>query len=429
MTTFLAYSSPAAGHTFPLIPGLLALQARGHTVHLRTAPDLVETARAAGLDAEPVAESILGIEVRDYEARSARQRLVRGFEHLLGRGPAEAEDLKRAIAQIEPDVLLIDVNAYGAAVAAQAIGLPWATVLPSLLPLPGAGIPPYGFGLAPKGGLAGRVRDRVLWRVAERLYGQAMLPGLNRLRAAEGLPALSSPIDHLHTPDRLIVLSGDPLEYPRADLPPHVRFVGAQNWDPPTPPTPPADAPAWLVEDGDPWVLVTCSTEYQGDEALAAAAVEALRDEPVRVVVTLADAHGRALPSAPNARIERFVPHGPVLERAVAVVCHGGMGIVQKAVGAGVPVVAVPFGRDQPEVARRVAECGAGVVLPARRLSAARLRAAVREAIARRPAAQAAGVRLRASGGPGAFAAAAEELAPADAGAPAAQAISSGPVR
>ena len=109
-------------------------------------------------------------------------------------------------------------------------------------------------------------------------------------------------------------------------------------------------------------MLVTCSTEYQGDEALAAAAIEGLRDEPVRVIVTLADAHGVAeLPRADNARIERFVPHGPVLERAAAVVCHGGMGIVQKAVAAGVPIVAVPFGRDQPEVGRRIAESKTGV--------------------------------------------------------------------
>jgi UDP:flavonoid glycosyltransferase YjiC (YdhE family) len=142
-----------------------------------------------------------------------------------------------------------------------------------------------------------------------------------------------------------------------------VRFVGAQSWDPPAP------EPEWLREPGEPWVLVTCSTEYQGDEALAAAAIDALRGEPVRVVVTLADAHGAELPSAPNARVERFVPHGPVLERAAAVVCHGGMGIVQKSIARGVPVVAVPFGRDQPEVARRVVESGAGVALRAKRLT------------------------------------------------------------
>jgi UDP:flavonoid glycosyltransferase YjiC (YdhE family) len=136
---------------------------------------------------------------------------------------------------------------------------------------------------------------------------------------------------------------------------------------------------------------------------LADAAIEALRDEPVRVLVTLADAHGIGeLPSAPNVRLERFVAHGPVLERAAAVVCHGGMGIVQKAIAAGVPIAAVPFGRDQPEVARRITESGAGVAVPLKRLNAERLRVAVRDAMAMRPAA-------RSWGGPESFADAAEQ--------------------
>jgi UDP:flavonoid glycosyltransferase YjiC (YdhE family) len=105
------------------------------------------------------------------------------------------------------------------------------------------------------------------------------------------------------------------------------------------------------------------------------------------------------------------VSHGHVLERAAAVVCHGGMGIVQKSVTAGVPLAVVPFGRDQPEVARRVTECGAGVTLPSKKLTPERLRLAVREAIAKQPGAEAAGARLRASGGPDRFADEAEELA------------------
>jgi UDP:flavonoid glycosyltransferase YjiC (YdhE family) len=176
-----------------------------------------------------------------------------------------------------------------------------------------------------------------------------------------------------------------------------VRMVRAGLWDPP------ADTPAWLTGDGDPWVLVTCSTDHRGDERLAIAALQALRDEPVRVVVTLADAHGVAgLPVTSNARIERFVPHGAVLERAAAVVCHAGMGITQKAVAAGVPIAAVPFGRDQSEVARRVAEGGAGTVVPASKLDPARLRGAVRAALAMRPQAQAqaSSARLRASAVP-----------------------------
>ncbi len=47
-----------------------------------------------------------------------------------------------------------------------------------------------------------------------------------------------------------------------------------------------------------------------------------------------------------NACVERFGPHGPILRRAAAVVCHGGMGVTQRTLAAGVPVCVVPFGRD-----------------------------------------------------------------------------------
>lgn len=417
MSTILAYTSPAAGHGFPLVPGLLALRARGHSVQLRTAPELVEPISAAGLDACPVDPGVASIPVDDHLADGGRQRLTKGFERLLSRGQAEREDLARAIVEVRPDLLLVDCIAYGAAVEAERSGLPWAMTLPSLLPLPGAGIPPYGLGLAPLGGPLGRLRDRALWALVERMYGKAMLPRLNELRAGAGLPTLAGPIENMYRPDRILVLTGAPLEYPRGDLPGQVRMLGSQCWDPP------AAEPEWLREEGDPWVLVTCSTEYQGDEALAVAAIEALREESVRVVVTLGDASPQGLPSAANVRCERFVPHRPVLRRAAAVVCHGGMGITEKAVAAGVPLVAVPFGRDQPEVARRVVESGVGVRLAPRRLTPERLRAAVREARA-----LGAGLRPLAPGTLAAraasFAAAAEELAPAAVAQPSSRASS-----
>jgi UDP:flavonoid glycosyltransferase YjiC (YdhE family) len=64
-----------------------------------------------------------------------------------------------------------------------------------------------------------------------------------------------------------------------------------------------------------------------------------------------------------------------------------------------VPVCAVPFGRDQFEVARRVEVAGAGARLPATRLSPERLRAKVRAASARRPGAEAIARAYRAAGG------------------------------
>ena len=67
---------------------------------------------------------------------------------------------------------------------------------------------------------------------------------------------------------------------------------------------------------------------------------------------------------------------------------------------AGVPVVTVPFGRDQPEVARRVEMAGVGVRLPASRLDPARLGAAVIKAMTLRENAAAVGKAIRAAGGP-----------------------------
>lgn len=375
MSTILAYTSPAAGHTFPLVPGLLALQARGHRVRVVVDPALVDTLVAAGLDAVPLDRRITDVPVTDYEIESDKERLAVGLGQLMARGPFEIEDLRRHVEESQPDVVLVDTISYGGTVAAEASGLPWAVTMPSLVPLPEPGIPPYGVGLRPMGGPLGRVRDAVLWRVVEKMYARAMLPPVNELRASVGLPPHTSPYDQVLAPDALLVLAGAPLEYPRTQLPRTVHLLGSQSWDPP------ADRLDWLDEPGDPWVLVTCSTEYQADEELARVAVEALRDEPVRVVVTLADAYDDTeLPAAGNVRVERFVPHSQVLDRAVAVVCPGGMGITAKAVARGVPVVAVPFGRDQPEVARRVSEAGVGVRLPRKRLDAARLRTAVREA-------------------------------------------------
>jgi MGT family glycosyltransferase len=405
MSRFLVYVSPAVGHTLPLVPGLLELQSRGHEVHLMAAPTLLGVLRGAGLDASSVTPAVTDVLVTDYLADGATERMRSGQVDLMARGKHDGPDLARAIAAYRPDVLLVDVNAHGARAHAEAAGLPWATLMPSVVPVPGAGIPPYGPGLRPMRGPLGWLRDRVMWKVVERAFGKAMLPGLNGLRSDVGLAPYRSPLQQFESPRQVIALTDEPLEYPRSDLPDNIHLVGTQPWDPP------AARPAYLDEPGDPWVLVTCSTEYQGDEELARVTVEALRDEPVRVLLTLADAYGEtSIPQADNVHMERFVPHGQVLPETAVVVCHGGMGIVTRAASAGVPTVVVPFGRDQPEVARRVVEAGAGVCLKPDALTADTLREAVRTARSMTESARRVASQLDPAGSPARFADAALSL-------------------
>jgi UDP:flavonoid glycosyltransferase YjiC (YdhE family) len=345
--TFLAYTAPCAGRVFPLVPGLLALRERGHDVHLRTAPDLVAAIRRVGLAVEPVDPRIHQL---PSEERGGESPPPPAAERL----PIEQRDLERAVAETAPHTLLVDASAHGAVAAAQAMTLPWALTLPSLLP---------------------------------------------------SAHALHSQSDAFAAPNRVLVLAGEPLERPRADIPSHVRLVGSQPWDPPAPF--PGDL-RYLEVPGDPWVLVSCQTPRQPGVRLAAAAIDALRDEHIRVLVTLPDAAG--LPPATNVRVEPFVPHRAVLAHAAAVVCSGGIGLVQKSIAASVPLVIVPLGGEAPEIARRVVEVGAGISISLERLSSRRLRVAVRDAISRRGSVRAAASLPRASGSVDAFADVAEEL-------------------
>jgi MGT family glycosyltransferase len=394
MTKILAYTSPARGHLFPAVPMLAALRARGHEIAVRTLAEHGRDLAALGLDARPLAPAVVALAHDDWQGRSpadAQQRAMRVFERLA---PEDAADLRAAIADETPDLLLVDLFAFGALAVAEASGLPWGSWLPSPAWLRGEGIPPYGPGLAPLRGPAGRARDAA---VAEAMQGVAdrLVAAVNVGRALSGLERLVEADDVLLRPPLLIYFTAEPFEYPRPTWPVSFRLVGPCAWEPAAAP------PAWLdEEDGRPLVLVVTSSEFQDDGRLVAAALAAMRERnDLRVVATLPAAEPASYDRPANARVLGFVPHAPLLPRAAVLVCHGGMGITQKALASGVPVCAVPFGRDQFEVARRVAVAGAGVSLPASELSVERLRGAIGEAMACRAGAARIADAFAAAGG------------------------------
>lgn len=395
----LAYTSPARGHLYPLVPILDELAGRGHAIAVRTLASQVDAMGDRGFDAAPVASAIEALEHDDFEGRTPMGRLARGMATFGARAPLDLADLRSAIADHHPDALLVDCNAWGAVAGAEAWGGPWAQWFPYPLPLPSRDVPPFGPGFAPAGGPAGRARDAVLRPLLTKGLAKAVLPTLNATRVSAGVAPFARVRDMFTSPPLLLAMTAEPFEYPRSDWPGCVRMVGPGAWDPP------AAAPPWLDEVTQPIVLVNTSSEFQDDGRLVQVALEALADEDVFVVATLPSATPPAHVPA-NARVERFVPHGPILARAACAITHGGMGATQKALAAGVPVCVVPFGRDQLEVARRVEVAGAGTRLPAPRLRADRLRAAVRLAMTRRD-----GARRVAAG----YAATGESRAAADA--------------
>jgi UDP:flavonoid glycosyltransferase YjiC (YdhE family) len=398
----LAYTSPARGHLYPVVPIMAELARRGHSATLYSLSGELEQLAPLGIEGHAIDQAIERVEIEDYRERSQLGAIRSVFRAFLKRSTSEAPDLERALAKHNPDLLLIDINCWGAATVAEASGRPWAMYSPYLLPLPSKDAPAYGPGLRPLDGPIGAVRDKIVNRVSERISFQSTMPQINALRASHSLGALARFDDLLATPGLLLSLTAEGFEYPRGDWPANVKLVGPMNWSPPFSSDPhdrsagsvprprsleltssrrPTNTPAWLDELSDPLVLVTCSTELQRDKRLLHVALEALPAAGISVLGTTSAHDPADFATPPGNKVVRFISHDAVLGRAACVVCHGGLGITQKALAAEVPVVVVPFGRDQAETARRVEFAEAGVRLPPRRLTPKRLLDAVHNAM------------------------------------------------
>jgi MGT family glycosyltransferase len=394
MATILAYTSPALGHLLPISALLSELAHRGHTVHVRTLTKGVEIGQQLGFATDAIDPRIEGIQQDDWKATNPFAALKRSVAVFDRRAVHEVADLADAVARVNPDALLVDVNCWGALSAAEAGDISWASFSPYTPPLRARGVPPFGLGLRPLSGVFGTVRDAAVRAAVIGALERVMLPPINAVRADVDVPPVASMDEFLRRAPLILLASGKPFQYPHTDWGDAVQMIGPCALDPG-----PNTIPDWLSAIELPIVLVTTSSEKQADADLVATAMTALTDERVHVVATVPAAQADGLATPPNATVCRFVPHGVVLDRAVCAVTHGGMGATQKALAHGVPVCVVPYGRDQFEVARRVEVALCGTRLPAKKLSPPRLRTKVREAMTMTDGARRVAAGFAATGG------------------------------
>jgi MGT family glycosyltransferase len=387
----LAYTSPARGHLAPMMGPLLELRRRGAEVHVRTLSGGVENVRAAGIEAEPIAAAIEEVAHDDHEARVQLTSGARSFRTLRRRAKHEVPDFEAALAAVAPDLVLVDSTTFGAKAVAEREGLRWAVSQPSFIEEAAADGTPFGLGLRPLSGAVGALRNRAFGLLADHFDQHHRLPAVNAGRRAAGLPPLARAAEFHHRAPLTLYFTATPLDYPRR-LPPSVVPVGPSLWDA-------AAAESVELPAGDrPLVLVGCSSEFQDDGAIAAAALAGLRGR-YRLVVTTAGVDPASLGDPGDAVVARYLPHVPIMREAAVVICHGGMGITQKALAFGAPVCVVPWGRDQLDVAAHVVACGAGTRVARRRLTPEKLAAAVDQALTCRPGAARVKAGFEATGG------------------------------
>lgn len=93
--------------------------------------------------------------------------------------------------------------------------------------------------------------------------------------------------------------------------------------------------------------------------------IEAFRNENVQVVMSVGSKTDISLLNKiPDHFIVRnYIPQLEVLKSADVFLCHGGLNSVSEALYYAVPVIAIPLANDQPMVAARLVELGAGMEL------------------------------------------------------------------
>jgi UDP:flavonoid glycosyltransferase YjiC (YdhE family) len=282
-----------------------------------------------------------------------------------------AEETLPLVRSFDPHAVVADILTLAAALAAGMEERPWATLVPHVLPTGEPGWPLYSTGARlPRTAVGQR-----FWRLFGPLAARGAVQGreeLNEARRRVGLP----PLDHVHggTSRELALIATFPqLEYPRERWEPWMKVTGPLLWEQPYGDVqpPPGD---------EPLVLIAPSTSQDPEQRMLAAALEALADEPVRVLASTnrRDTERGPLPVPRNAKLVDWLSYSRTMPLCSAVVCHAGHGTVARALSCGVPLVACPAAGDMAENTARVAWAGVGVGLPRRLTTPRGIRLAVR---------------------------------------------------
>lgn len=326
-------AGPDPGHSFPAIALCQRFLAAGDAPTLLTGAEWLDTARAAGVDAVELVgldptqdddDSDAGAKIHQRAARMA----------VLNRPQLQAMGL---------DLVVSDVITACGGMAAELLGIPWIELDPHPLYRPSKGLPPIGSGLAPGTGVRGRLRDATM----RALTARSLRVGdrqRQHVRAEIGLP----PIDP--GPLRMLIATLPALEVPRPDWPAEAVVVGPLHFEPTEQTLP-------IPSSSGPVVVVAPSTATTGTTGMAETALDSLASLGVRLVISRLRGPELTLPPWAVAGLGR---QDDLLAHADLMICGGGHGIVAKTLLAGVPLVVVPGGGDQWEIANRVARQGSG---------------------------------------------------------------------
>lgn len=350
---------PFSGHLHPLLGIGMRLQESADVTVLSTPGAAADTV----LPFQP----ILGQHERTVWAIAEPGQDVKSNPRLLYRqlkanisllAELRAELLAHMQAQ-RPHLVLADFTVPVAGLAAQQLGIPWWTTLPSpcVFETPD-GPPAYMGGLFPAQNGPQRLLHAVL-RLAVRGFKLAMGRLFRQELSAIGFPGIyrADGYEAIYSPQRILALGMRELEFPRT-YPAHFEFAG------PVLHTPHRDSPAPHFHRGaSPHVLITLGTHLPHAKAKLAAVMRRLAARHPHI--TFHFTHGLAAHAASptqdtSSPLQEYahISYAEHLHRYSLVIHHAGSGILNYCLRHGIPSVVIPQDYDQFDNAARLVAHG-----------------------------------------------------------------------
>src|SRR5581483_4007434 len=309
MLRVLAASFVSPGQSFPVVGIALELQRRGHDMAYWAPAGSDGVMKSFGLPTVHAGRWRGGPSAGAGQARELPDGIEATVAALaaiyLDRLDGQLAEFGAVLEDVRPDIVLAGSMVVGMLLAAEAAGVPCASVTPTTYHADGApGTPPPLLGLDPRtDDIAAPSR---VWHHAE----GPLLDQLAHARAGLDLPPRAGGFfAHLSSPDLHLVPSTPLLELPRDPVPAHVHYVGPCAVDAASQFHGLGEPPDWTP--ARPAALVTGGTVMQGSDFVGEVTA-ALRDSLTVVALTwMYDAD--RLHDPPSVLATRYLPMARVL--------------------------------------------------------------------------------------------------------------------
>jgi len=283
-----------------------------------------------------------------------------------------------AIRAAKIDVLIIDQISSSMSTVADHLNIPFITVCNAMLVHREPGVPPYSTHWKYSTSFSAVLRNR---------FGNSLIDLLTRdlwkevslQRKTWGLPPYKRR-DDAYSPLAQLCQLPKEFDFPRKRLPDHFHYIGRFQ-DPSGSEllgTKDLSFPFHLLT-GQPLIYASLGTLQNRRPEIFHCIAKACSEMDVQLVISLGNPKLKPVELPGNPIVVPFAPHQQLIERSTVVVTHAGMNTVLTALGCGVPLVAIPITNEQPGIASRLQQSGAGKTIRLEKLNEETLLASITE--------------------------------------------------